>query len=76
MLKTCQSFLPAEFFYPPVISHQSNSSLAGQTLVIIPKILHSLNSLQNRGSFFLPLFNTCKVDTYFQKTKIMLYEKM
>ena len=74
MLMPCQCFLPADTMYPPYkflhgkpVNRKSHKFFYSQifpTLLII------------QGLLFFALFYTCKVDTYFQKTKTMLYEKM
>jgi hypothetical protein len=76
MLTTCQWFLLVDFFVSHFFFSIQSLLMARQTIVSSPRVLQSINPLQNRASFFLPVFNTCKVDTYFQKTKMMLYEKM
>lgn len=77
MLKTCQSFFPADNICPPVVflhSHYADSKSSRSLKLQIFTLDQS--SLVKGIAFFLPFFNTCKVDTYFQKTKMMLYEKM
>ena len=76
MLKTCQWFLPAGIMYPP-INFLPVKAVDGKSYKTSIQIISVTQFLKTQGfTFFLPFFNTCKVDTYFQKTKMMLYEKM
>jgi hypothetical protein len=77
MLKTCQWFLPAGIIYPPFNFHPSGP-VNGKSYDTFFSQNFTVNkiSITQGIAFFLPFFYTCKVDTYFQKTKMMLYEKM
>jgi hypothetical protein len=76
MLKPCQWFLPADGGVGHLFPIIQSPSQARIKIVAIPGIFLFIHSFQKRASFFLPFCITCKVDTYFQKTKMMLYEKM
>lgn len=73
MLIPCQCSLPADALDLPHDFLHGNLLMSKYLLLSVPGI-SPLSIIQ--GLLFFALFYTCKVDTYYQKTKTMLYEKM
>ena len=69
MLKTCQVFLSADIIRPPFVFLLSRPVDGKANTEFNPQNFVFNQSSLPGGVFFLPIFNTCKVDTYFQKNQ-------